>query len=77
MNVIYSSAHFWILAYPGQQGVELFDKDSLRILYLDGPSASHFRLAMDGIPEDQRDEEVIDAFLDNYCDGVARPIVFH
>jgi len=74
MNVIYSSAHFWILAYPGQQGVELFDKESLRILYLDGPSASHFRLAMDGIPED---EEKIDAFLDDYCAGAARPIVFH
>jgi len=77
MNVIYSSDHFWILAYPAQQGFELFDKESLRILYLDGPSASHFRQAMEEIPEGERDEENIDAFLDDYCDGAARPIVFH
>jgi hypothetical protein len=77
MNVIYSSAHFWILAYPGQQGFELFDKECLRILYLEGASASHFRHAMEEIPDHKRDEESIDAFLDDYCEGMARPIVFH
>lgn len=77
MNVIYSSEHFWILAYPAQQGFELFDKESLRTLFLQGALASHFRQAMEEIPEAERDEETIDAFLDDYCTGTARPIVFH
>jgi hypothetical protein len=77
MNVIYSSDHFWILSYPAQQGFELFDKDSLRMLFLQGASAWHFRHAMEEIPEAERDEETIDAFLDDYCTGAAQPIVFH
>ena len=77
MNVIYSSDHFWIVAYPAQQGLELFDKEGLRILYLQGPAAWSFRYAMERIPAEQRNEESIDALLDDYCDGAARPIVFH
>lgn len=77
MNIIYSSDHFWILAYPAQQGFELLDKEGLRTLYLQGPSAWHFRHAMEEIPEDERDEETIDAFLDEYCSDSARPIVIH
>lgn len=77
MNVIYSSDHFWIFAYPAQQGFELFDKDCRRTLFLQGPSADHFCHAMDEIPEAERDEETIDAFLDDYCTGSARPIVIH
>lgn len=77
MNVIYSSAHFWILAYPAQQGFELFDKECLRTLFLQGVLARHFRDAMEEIPAAERDEETIDAFLDDYCSGSARPIVIH
>ena len=77
MNVIYNSPHYWILAYPAIQGYELFDKETLSILYLQGPLAAHFRQAMEEIPEASRDEETIDAFLDGYCSGSARPIVFH
>jgi len=77
MNVIYCSEHFWILAYPAQQGYELLDRDSMRTLFLQGPSASHFHQAMEKIPEHQRDCRTIDAFLDDYCSGVARPIVIH
>lgn len=77
MNVIYSSQHFWIVAYPAEQGVELFDKDGQRTLFLQGPLARHFREAMADIPLDENTEENIDAFLDDYCSGAARPIVFH
>lgn len=77
MDVIYSSAHFWILAYPAQEGFELFDKETLSNLYLQGPLAAHFRSAMEDIPAEQRDEETIDAFLESYCTGSAHPIVFH
>ena len=77
MNVIYSSEHFWVLAYPAQQGFELFDKEYMRTLFLQGPSARHFHDAMEEIPEGERDEETIDAFLDDYCTDAARPIVIH
>lgn len=77
MNVIYSSDHYWVLAYPAQQGFELFDKESLSTLFLQGSLAWHFRNAMEEIPEAERDEETIDAFLDDYCAGSTRPIVFH
>lgn len=77
MNVIYSSEHFWIFAYPAQLGFELFDKDHLRTVFLQGAYAWQFRNAMEEIPEDERDQETIDAFLDNYCSDTAKPIVFH
>jgi hypothetical protein len=77
MNVIYNSEHFWILAYPANQGFELLDKDGRRALFLHGPSAHHFYHAMEEIPEAERDYATIDAFLDDYCQGSARPIVIH
>ncbi len=77
MNVIYSSEHFWILAYPAQHSFELFDKFCLRTLFLDGPLASHFCHAMADIPEAERSAERIDALLDQFCDESAHPIVFH
>ncbi|MBE2258250.1 MAG: DUF3567 domain-containing protein, partial [Rhodobacteraceae bacterium] len=32
---------------------------------------------LDEIPDEERDEEAIDAVLDAYCAGAARPIVVH
>ena len=56
MNVIYSSDHFWIFAYPAQHGFELVDKCGLRTVYLDGAFAWHFRHEMEEIPEEDRSE---------------------
>ncbi len=77
MNVVYNSEHYSVLAYPAQESFELVDKEGGRMLFLQGPSAWHFRAAMEGIPEEERDIETIDAFLDDYCADSARPIVFH
>ena len=77
MNVVYNSDHYSVLSYPAQDSVELVDKSAGRMLFLQGPSALHFRAAIEEIPEDERDEETIDAFLDDYCGASARPIVFH
>jgi hypothetical protein len=78
MNIVYDSRHYSVLAYPAEEGFELLDKDARRILFLQGAFAHHFYHAINGIPEAERTEEAIDAFLDNYCVGVgARPIVFH
>jgi len=77
MNVVYNSDHYSVLSYPNLQSFELVDKDGLRMMFLQGPMASHFRLAIEGIPEEDRDEETIDAFLEDYCAGSARPILIH
>ena len=76
MDVIYSSSHFWILAYPEQQSFELFDKYRVRTLFLEGGFALHFRLDMEKIPENERTETSIDALLDDYCTS-AQAVVFH
>ena len=77
MNVIYNSDHFWILAYPSLQGFELFDKETLSIAYLGGAYATNFVRSMRDIPEAARDETRIDALLDDFCQRVGHPIVFH
>lgn len=77
MNLVYNSEHYSILAYPAQEGLELVDKEGHRALFIQGEVAFRFRQAIDSIPEDERDQETIDDFLDSYCAGVARPIAFH
>ena len=76
MNVVYNSDHYSILAYPAQEGFEVVDKDAKRALFIQGETAFRFRKAIDEIPEEDRDEETIDDFLDNYCVS-ARPFSFH
>jgi hypothetical protein len=77
MNVVYNSEHYSILAYPAQEGFELVDKEGNRTLFIQGETAFRFRKAIDSIPEEDREEEVIDDFLDAYCSGMARPITHH
>ncbi|MFZ2853915.1 MAG: DUF3567 family protein [Rhodocyclaceae bacterium] len=77
MNVVYTSEHYEIVAYPVQQGFELVDKACSRTLYVQGSVAIELREAIDRIPDDERCEESIDALLDDYCSGSTRPIVYH
>ena len=77
MNIVYNSRLYAIVAYPVQQGFELVDKAASRSLFVQGSVARDLRQAIDAIPDGERDEESIDAFLDAYCAGAARPIVLH
>lgn len=77
MNIVYNSDNYAILAYPTQQGFELVDKQGSRTLFVHGSVALGLRDAIDNIPFEDRTEESIDALLDDYCVGAARPIVFH
>lgn len=76
MNIVYNSDQYSILAYPAQEGFEVVDKSGGRMLFIQGETAFFFRKAIDTIPEEARDEETIDDFLDSYCAG-ARPFSFH
>jgi hypothetical protein len=77
MNVVYNSDNYAIVAYPVHQGFELVDKLGSRTLYVQGSVALGLREAIDSIPMQDRDEESIDALLDDYCVGAARPIAYH
>ncbi|MDA0190695.1 MAG: DUF3567 family protein [Proteobacteria bacterium] len=77
MNIVYNSEHYAIVAYPVQQGFELVDKAGSRVLFVQGSVARNLRAAIDSIPDEERDEEAIDALLDDYCAGSARPIRYH
>jgi len=77
MNIVYNSQYYAIVAYPVEQGFELVDKAASRTLFVQGSVAKDLRRAIDDIPHGERDEESIDALLDEYCAGVARPIVLH
>jgi len=77
MNIVYDSEHYAIVAYPVQQGFELVDKLGSRSLFVQGSVARNLREAIDQIPFGERDEESIDALLDDYCAGSARAIAYH
>ena len=77
MNVVYNSTQYAIVAYPARQAFELVDKTGKRTLFVQGSVALGLREAIDSIPYEDRDEESIDALLDDYCAGAARPIAYH
>ena len=77
MNIVYNSDNYAIVAYPTHQGFELVDKMGSRTLFVRGSVALGLREAIDSIPFEERNEESIDALLEEYCIGAARPIVFH
>ena len=77
MNVVYNSTQYAIVAYPARQALELVDKTGKRSLFVQGSVALGLREAIDSIPYEDRDEESIDALLDDYCAGAARPIAYH
>ena len=77
MNVVYNSTQYAIVAYPARQAFELVDKTGKRTLFVQGSVALGLREAIDSIPYEERNEESIDALLDDYCDGATRPIAYH
>ncbi len=77
MNLVYNSAHYSILAFPAQELFELVDKIGVRALLVRGSRARELREAIDSIPIEERNEETIDALLDDCCAGAAEPIRFH
>lgn len=78
MNIVYSSEHYAVLAYPSQHGYELVDKENKRSLFIQGDVADRFQHSINQVVrESHSDEDEIDEFLDAYCADSARPISFH
>ena len=77
MNIVYNSDNYAIVAYPVRLGFELVDKQGGRNLFIQGSVARELRASIDSIPYEERDAETIDALLDDYCAGAARPFAIH
>ncbi|EXI68509.1 MAG: hypothetical protein AW08_01291 [Candidatus Accumulibacter adjunctus] len=77
MSIVYNSQQYAIVAYPTHEALELVDKTCSRSLFVQGAVAGGLRRAIESIPDEQRSEESVDALLDEYCAGKARPIVLH
>ena len=77
MNIVYNSENYTILAFPTRQAFELVDKLYSRSLFVQGSIAIDLRKAIDRIPLEQRDEDSIDALLDDYCVGATQAIAYH
>jgi hypothetical protein len=65
MNIVYNSAHYYVVEYPQQRGYEVVDKQSGRGTFLQGDIADRFRASMIGALEEDPSPEHLDAFL---CD---------
>jgi hypothetical protein len=77
IRIVYNSQQYAIVAYPAHEALELVDKTCSRSLFVQGVVAGELRRAIESIPDEQRSEESVDALLDEYCAGSARPIVLH
>ena len=78
MKVVSNSEHYAVVSYVAQHGYELVEKDSGRMMFIQGVQADQFHDAMrQVVTERQGDSDEIDAFLSDYCEGVAQPISFH
>jgi len=76
LNLVYNSESYSVLAYPAQQGYELLDKEGQRSLFIQGARALCFKASIEAVATETPEVETIDAFLDDYCAGSARPIVY-
>ncbi|QEL65471.1 hypothetical protein OTERR_19950 [Oryzomicrobium terrae] len=78
MKVVFNSEHYAVVSYVAQHGYELVEKDSGRMMFIQGVQADHFHDAMrQVVTEQQGDSDEIDAFLSDYCEGATQPISFH
>ena len=77
MNVIYSSANYYVVEYAGQQGFELVDKHAHRSTFLHGHVAEKFVESINSVMAKDASSENIDDFLDNLDMTSASPLVYH
>lgn len=77
MNVIYNSAHYYVVQYLGQQMYELVDKRNARNAFFQGAVAARFMSSMRTAVAEEPSIEHIDDFLGSYEPLVTVPIATH
>lgn len=77
MRIVYNSEQYYVAEYPGQQGLELVDKQTSRGTFFRGDVADRFAEAMNKAAGEEASTENIDAFLDSFSVLLNQPVVYH
>jgi hypothetical protein len=77
MNVLYDSKHFYMAEFPGCEGIELVDKSTGRLGFLEGDVALKLRASMLSLFADSPSIESVDEFLGAYDALLTNPVVLH
>ena len=77
MSVVYSSPHYYVAEYPGQNGFELINLHQGTGTFLRGEIASSFRRSLANVIAGSHSVEVVDEFLENFDGLMIQPAVLH
>lgn len=77
MNVVYNSANYYVVEFPGRRGIELVDKTTGRAGFLEGAVEVKFRASMADLAAEQPNEESVDEFLGSYDALLLNSVTIH
>ncbi len=73
VNVMYNSENYYVVEFPGRDGIELVDKTTGRFGFLEGAVESTFRASMAKLAT----VESMDEFLGHYEALLTNPVALH
>jgi hypothetical protein len=77
MNVMYSSENYYVVEFPGRQGIELVDKTMGRAGFLEGDVELKFRASMADLAAGEPSVELVDEFLGHYDALLINSVAMH
>lgn len=77
MNVLYNSANYYVVEFPGLGGIELVDKTAGRGGFLEGAVEVRFRATMADLASGEPSVESVDEFLGHYDALLTNPMSVH
>lgn len=77
MNVMYNSENYYVVEFPGCNGVELVDKTTGRAGFLEGAVEVKFRASMADLAAGEPTVESVDEFLGHYDALLTQAVTWH
>ncbi len=77
VNVVFDNPLLYVIDYPGQDAVEIFDKRSGRLGLVRGAVAERFRHDFGILLAKEPDEEGFGDFIDDYASVMNQTAVLH
>ena len=77
MNVMYNSDNYYVVEFPGRQGIELVDKTTGRAGFLEGAVEVKFRASMANLAAGEPSTESVDEFLEHYDALLINSVALH
>ena len=77
MNVMYNSENYCVVEFPGCLGVELVDKTTGRVGFLEGAVELKFRASMAHLAAGTPSAESVDEFLGHYDALLTNSVALH